>query len=164
MDFTLREPTVDDAASLADLHVSTWREAYTHLLPHDYFSSEYVEGRHRMWQHVLTHPRDDVDVRVAESDGSLVGFAWAGPGIGTGDEAPPRQRQLYAIYLAESHHGSGAAQALLDETIGAGPAMLWVARQNPRATAFYARNGFVLDGAEQVDPHAPSITDARMVR
>jgi hypothetical protein len=35
MDFTLREPTVDDAASLADLHVSTWREAYTHLLPHD---------------------------------------------------------------------------------------------------------------------------------
>ena len=164
MDFTLREPTVDDAASLADLHVSTWREAYTHLLPHDYFSSEYVEGRHRMWQHVLTHPRDDVDVRVAESNGSLVGFAWAGPGIGTGDEAPPRQRQLYAIYLAESHHGSGAAQALLDETIGAGPAMLWAARQNPRATAFYARNGFVLDGAEQVDPHAPSMTDARMVR
>jgi len=42
--------------------------------------------------------------------------------------------------------------------------MLWVARQNPRATAFYARNGFALDGAEQVDPHAPSITDARMVR
>lgn len=164
MDFSTREPTAQDAASLAELHVSTWREAYTHLLPHDYFLAEYVEGRHRMWEHVLTHPRDDVSVLVAASGEALVGFAWAGPGIGDGDEAPPRQRQLYAIYLAESHHGSGAAQALLDGTIGSGPAMLWVAKQNPRATAFYARNGFVFDGAEQVDPHAPSITDARMVR
>lgn len=164
MDFIIREPTAQDAASLASLHVRTWREAYAHLLPRDFFTEKYVEGRHAMWEHVLTHPRDDVTVLVAESDEGLVGFAWAGPGTGAGDQAPPRQRQLYAIYLAESHHGSGAAQALLDDTIGAEPAMLWVAKQNPRATAFYTRNGFVFDGTEQVDPHAPSITDARMVR
>lgn len=40
----------------------------------------------------------------------------------------------------------------------------WVAKENPRAIAFYRRNGFELDGAEQTDPGAPSITDARMVR
>lgn len=55
-------------------------------------------------------------------------------------------------------------QALLDETLGDGPAMLWVAKENPRATAFYLRNGFRFDGVEQIDPHGPSITDARMLR
>jgi ribosomal protein S18 acetylase RimI-like enzyme len=55
-------------------------------------------------------------------------------------------------------------QALLDATLGTDPAMLWVAKENPRAIAFYRRNGFRFDGAEQIDPHAPRITDARMVR
>ncbi|MCB5275771.1 hypothetical protein BJG92_03324 [Arthrobacter sp. SO5] len=41
--------------------------------------------------------------------------------------------------------------------------MLWVAKDNPRAVAFYRRNGFEFDGAEQTDP-APKIVDARMVR
>ena len=37
-------------------------------------------------------------------------------------------------------------------------------KENPRAIAFYRRNGFELDGAEQIDPGAPLITDARMAR
>ncbi|WP_447944255.1 hypothetical protein [Microbacterium aurum] len=53
---------------------------------------------------------------------------------------------------------------MLDEVLGTEPAMLWVAKENPRATAFYLRNGFRFDGVEQTDPHAPLITDARMVR
>ncbi|MCR2824642.1 hypothetical protein [Microbacterium sp. zg.Y909] len=27
---------------IAGLHVSTWREAYAHLLPEDHFSAEYI--------------------------------------------------------------------------------------------------------------------------
>lgn len=160
----IREPVARDAAAIADLHVSTWREAYAHLLADDYFSEEFIEGRHRMWNHVLTHPRDDTSVRVAESDGSIIGFAFVGPTPASEGEEPPRDRQLHAIYVSAAHHGSGAGQALLDEALGAGPAMLWVAKQNPRATAFYLRNGFAFDGVEQIDPHAPMITDARMIR
>lgn len=162
--FTTREPASGDAAAIADLHVSTWREAYAHLLPEDYFSEEYVEGRHRMWNHVLTHPREDVTVRIAETDGSIIGFAWVGPGIGQNGDGPPRDRQLYALYVSAAHDGSGAGQALLDETLGTRLALLWVAKENPRAIAFYLRNGFTFDGVEQIDPRAPMITDARMVR
>ncbi len=162
--FTTRTPGPGDAAALAELHVATWREAYGHLLPEDYFSDEHITGRHRMWDHVLQHPRDDVAVRVAEVDGEIIGFAWAGPAAGLDGEDPPRDHQLYAIYVAAPRHGSGAGQALLDDVLGDGPAMLWVATQNPRAIAFYLRNGFRFDGVEQVDPHAPRITDARMVR
>ncbi|WP_341995499.1 GNAT family N-acetyltransferase [Microbacterium sp. LWH7-1.2] len=164
MAFTIREPRSEEASAIADVHVATWKEAYSHLLPEDYFSEEYIAGRHRMWHHVLTHPRDDMLVRVAETDGAIVGFAWVGPGGGINGEEPPRDRLLYAIYVQAAHYGTGVGQALLDGTLGDGPAMLWVAKKNPRASAFYLRNGFPFDGVEQVDPHAPLITDARMVR
>jgi GNAT superfamily N-acetyltransferase len=164
MSYAIRVPVLSDGAALADLHVSTWREAYTHLLPEVYFSEAYVEERHRMWNHVLGHPRDDMTVRIAESDGSIVGFAWAGSAVGLQGEEPPRDRELYAIYVAAAHYGTGVGQALLEENLGDAPAMLWVAKENPRATAFYVRNGFRFDGVERIDPHAPLITDARMVR
>lgn len=164
MDFTIREPSVADAAEIADLHVSTWREAYTHLLPDDFFTDDYIAGRHKMWNHILSHPNDDAVVRIAETGGSIIGFAWVGPGRDLAGNEPPRDRHLYSIYLAASHYGSGAAQALLDATLGDGPAMLWVAKENPRAIAFYLRNGFEFDGIEHTDPAAPMITDAQMVR
>jgi GNAT superfamily N-acetyltransferase len=164
MSFTTRVPGPNDAARIADLHVSTWREAYAHLLSEDYFSEAYIEGRRRMWSHILDHPRDDVTVRIAEIQGAIIGFAWVGPSVGVEGDDPPRDRQLYAIYVSAAHYGTGVGQALLDEALGEGPAILWVAKENPRATAFYLRNGFRFDGVEQVDPHAPMITDARMVR
>lgn len=164
MPFTLREPGPSDAAAVAARHVSTWREAYAHLLPADFFSEDYLERRRRMWRDLLDAPRADTTIRIAESDGSIIGLAWAGPGLTGGDEPPPRERQLYALYVAAAHYGTGAGQALLDEALGDGPAMLWVAAQNPRAIAFYRRNGFDFDGVEQTDPIAASITDARMLR
>ena len=164
MTFVVRQPTTSDVAAVAELHVSTWREAYTHLLPEGFFSEEYIARRHEMWHHVLSNPRDDVVVRVAESAGRIIGFAWVGPGRDLAGNEAPRDRHLYAIYVAAAHHGSGAAQLLLDETLGDAPAMLWVAKENPRAIAFYVRNGFEFDGVENVDPAAPMITDAQMVR
>lgn len=164
MVFTIREPQRADAPTIADLHVATWKEAYAHLLPAEYFSDDYVEKRHRMWHHVLSEPRDDMTIRLAEVDGEAVGFAWTGPGEGREGEEPPRDRLLYALYVRASEYGTGVGQALLDEVLGSESAMLWVAKENPRATAFYRRNGFRFDGVEQTDPHAPLITDARMVR
>ncbi|MDE0546356.1 GNAT family N-acetyltransferase [Microbacterium sp. C7(2022)] len=164
MTFSIRSPELSDAAALAELHVATWKEAYTHLLPAGYFSQEYIDGRHRMWNRVLSDARTDMTIAVAELGGQIIGFAWAGPAMGIDQQDPPRDRQLYAIYVSAAHYGTGAGQALLDEVLGEGPAMLWVAKENPRATAFYLRNGFRFDGVEQIDPHAPMITDARMLR
>jgi GNAT superfamily N-acetyltransferase len=164
MTFIVREPAPSDATAIADVHVGSWCEAYGHLLPADFFSEEYVAGRRRMWDQVLNDPRDDVEVRVAESGGSIVGFAWVGPTFEFESAAPPRDRQLYAIYVRAAHHGTGAGQALLDAALGDAPAMLWVAKANPRAIAFYARNGFVFDGVEQADAHAPGLAALRMIR
>lgn len=80
--------------------MSTWREAYSHLLPDDFFTDEYIEGRHKMWSHVLNNPHEEWTIRLAENPDSIVGFAWAGPSIGANDVELPRARQLFAIYVA----------------------------------------------------------------
>lgn len=164
MTFTLRAPVPADAAECAELHVAVWREAYAHLLPEGYFDDEFVEARHRMWTRLTESPRDDVVVRVAEEGGRIIGFAVSGRPIGPFADEAPRDRQLYMLYLAASHHGGGAGQALLDAVLGDEPAQLWVARDNPRAIAFYRRNGFVLDGVEHVDADAGGLVELRMVR
>jgi ribosomal protein S18 acetylase RimI-like enzyme len=163
VEFAIRMPGPADEEELALLHVSTWQEAYGHLLPDGFFDEAHLEGRRRQWRSILSSTRDDVVVRVAEEYGKLIGFAFAGPAL-TVQGAPPRARQLYMLYLSRDRYGSGAGQALLDAVLGDEPAQLWVAEQNPRAIAFYRRNGFVFDGVEQTDATAPLITEARMIR
>jgi len=164
MDFVIREPAPGDLEEIVSLHVSTWREAYSHLLPDDFFTPEFLQGRRDMWHRVIGDPQHEWVVRVAEADGALVGFAFVGQSFGREGEVLPRERHLYSIYVSASHYGTGIGQALLDAVLQNQPAMLWVAKENPRAVAFYLRNGFAFDGEEQVDPIAPRITDARMVR
>ena len=156
MTFTVRVPDPSEATEIADVHVQTWREAYSHLLPEGFFDDEYVRGRHRMW----TGRR----IRVADEDGRIIGLAVAGPSAPAGEEVPPRERQLYMLYVVAAAHGRGVGQALLDAVVGDEPAVLWVAKDNPRAIAFYRRNGFAFDGLEQTYPGVPTLVDARMVR
>jgi GNAT superfamily N-acetyltransferase len=139
-------------------------EAYSHLLPDDFFTDEHVQGRHQIWNPLLGNPREEWSIRIAESDEQIIGFAFTGPSVGADGQEPQRNRQLFSLYVAARHHGTSVGQALLDAMAGDGPTVLWVAKGNPRATAFYLRNGFQFDGAEQTDPSAPKIVDARAVR
>jgi ribosomal protein S18 acetylase RimI-like enzyme len=164
MTFTVREPHPSEATEIADMHVQTWRETYSHLLPEGFFDDEYVQGRHRMWTGILESPGADWNIRVADEGGRIIGLAVAGPSTPAADEEPPRARQLYMLYVLAAAHGRGVGQGLLDEVVGDEPAVLWVAKQNPRAIAFYRRNGFVFDGVEQTYPGVPTLVDARMVR
>jgi len=163
---TLRKPLLADAKELASLHVRCWKETYSQLLPDGFFSAEHQQQRLSMWQRILTHTNPDFRIALAcNQEGSLVGFAFAAACSPEMEERPAGiERQLYSLYLLSDHHGSGAGQQLLDAVLGDQPALLWVAEQNPRAIAFYQRNGFVFDGQTVQDPLAPLITDARMVR
>ncbi|MGJ9372735.1 N-acetyltransferase family protein [Nesterenkonia sp. CF4.4] len=186
----IRRPRPEDADQIASVHVATWKEAYANLLPEGFFTEDHARMRREMWTRILSDPREEWTIRVAEFDGEIIGFAMAGlvqeaaesPARPSPSRSPapptPPARELYTLYVLRSHHGGGTGQALLDATIGAGTesesesesepesasVSLWVAKQNPRAIAFYLRNGFRFDGTEKQDPGAPAITDARMVR
>ncbi|MCL9663663.1 GNAT family N-acetyltransferase [Curtobacterium albidum] len=156
---TVRPADVRDADAIAAVHVQAWREAYAHLLPAEFLAALDVDARAARWRGIVAEP--DVDVLVATVDDTVAGWASAGPGRGE----RPRDRELEGIYVLAEHHGSGAGQALLDAAIGAAPAFLWVADGNPRAEAFYRRNGFERDGTVKHEPIGPHGLDAvRMVR
>ncbi|MDI6101952.1 GNAT family N-acetyltransferase [Actinoplanes sp. NEAU-A12] len=63
--------------------------------------------------------------------------------------------ELSKFYLAADRHGSGAAPALMTETLraatGTGAATCWlgVNQRNARAAKFYARHGFAIVGVKR---------------
>jgi len=96
---------------------------------------------------------------MAERDGAVIGVAMAGP---PDPPEPGWSVHLYVLYVLAADHGSGAGAALLDAVLGPHEsAALWVADPNPRAHAFYRKQGFVPDGAMQVDD---GVREIRMVR
>jgi GNAT superfamily N-acetyltransferase len=153
----VRPAVVADAWGIATVHVRAWQQTYAHLLPADRLAALVPEDRNDGWRRILE--ADDEDAWVAEFDGRIVGW------ITTSSRDParhPRARELNGLYTLADVHGSGIGQQLLDAGIGAEPAFLWSAADNPRAAAFYRRNGFVLDGA--TDEYAMLGTTVTIVR
>jgi len=142
-EIVVRPATPEDAAGMARVHVQSWQETYRGLESDEVLDApDFVERRERMWDRTLADP-ERTRAAVAEADGEVVGIALAGPAEG---DDPPRDWQLYVLYLLKEHHGSGAGQKLLDAVLGDRASVLWVADPNPRAQAFYRRNGFLPDG------------------
>ena len=156
----VRPARVGDARGIAEAHVLAWQQAYSHLVPSEVLAGLSVEQRQLRWAQILVRP--GLDVVVAIIDGAIVGFASANSDGGSNE---PRERELESIYVVADQHGTGVGQRLLDAVIGDAPAFLWVADDNPRARAFYARNGFVPDGVTKVGPVAGTpVLEARLVR
>ena len=96
---------------------------------------------------------------VAADETGIVGFAAV---QATDEPGAVRPEELTMLYLLARAHGGGAGQALLDAVLGTRPASLWVAADNPRAHAFYRRNGFAPDGA--TSSFGPISATVRLVR
>ncbi|GAA4430896.1 GNAT family N-acetyltransferase [Georgenia halophila] len=159
--FVVRPPTRADADAMAVVHNTGWREAYGQQLPERFYDDAALGRRRETWRRVLG--RGDLGYRIAvgESGGAVVGIAMVGGSLG---DHPVRDLEVYALYVYASHYGTGIGQALLETVLGEEPAQLWVAADNPRARAFYARNGFRPDGARKVDSGLNDLAEVRLVR
>jgi ribosomal protein S18 acetylase RimI-like enzyme len=159
MTIEVRPAELSDARGIAEVHVQGWREAYSHLVPAESLARLSVEQRERRWAELIVAATPAVWVAT---DGRLIG--WATTSTGHAAEAP-RDLELEGLYILASHYGSGAGQALVEAAVGDSPAFLWVADDNPRDRAFYARNGFQPDGASKRGSLAGTdILAVRMVR
>jgi GNAT superfamily N-acetyltransferase len=163
---TVRRAGEADAPEVARVQVTGWHEAYTGRMPQSILDGLNVDRSTRWWHTLITgdEPLDEPgEVWVAERDGRVIGFSSAGASRDEGGS--PDERELYAIYVLAEHYGSGAGQALLDAAIGRSAASLWVLDDNPRARAFYERNGFRPDGSVKDDDRwGEPIREARLVR
>lgn len=161
-DYEIRPARREDAPSLGRAHVRIWQEAYAGLMDADHLAGLDPVARGERWEKILAtaDARQRNLVAVERASGEVVGFVAVDAAR---DENPPTSTELWAINVLAAHHGSGLAQAMLDEALGDEDAYLWVVDGNERAQAFYRRNGFVLDGGHQRDERL-GVDELRMTR
>ncbi|WP_342023348.1 GNAT family N-acetyltransferase [Arthrobacter citreus] len=167
LNFTLRTPAAADAPALAAVHHRCWVETYTGQVGGNFWKDFTAASLVPMWERAAANDNPLRSVAMAETGGEVVGLALAGPSSVREHPAfpPVRERQLFMLYVLAAHHGTGAGQALLEAVVGEEPSQLWVAAENPRAQAFYRRNGYLPDGARVAgSPTAEDIPVLRMVR
>lgn len=155
---TIRPARAEDAEGIAFVHATSWRETYGRFVEDPDASRWFaVEPRIGMWRSNLAE--DVFSTMVAVAGERIVGFAAVQE---TTNADAVRPEELTMLYVLADVHGSGAGQGLLDAVLAARPASLWVAADNPRAHAFYRRNGFRPDGARS--SFGPMKDTVRLVR
>ena len=160
-----RPPGPEDAEAVGRMHHRAWQDAYADLLPHDWFERYTVDDHIARWRDLLSEPaaHDQARLAVFDDTGAAVAVVVAGPSRPGGGIEPARPLELWALYVAREHHGTGLARALVEHVLGDRPAELWVFDGNPRAEAFYRKLGFERDGVEA--PHEDTgLPGIRMVR
>jgi GNAT superfamily N-acetyltransferase len=138
---------------MARVIVRSWRETYRGIMRDEVLDDPgLVDRREEFWHAALTDERYAANrTAVAEVSGEVVGVAMSGPPLDA-DEGESATVQLYVLYVLASQHGTGAGGRLLDAVVDHSEhVMLWVADPNPRAQAFYRKQGFQPDGAHYDD-------------
>jgi ribosomal protein S18 acetylase RimI-like enzyme len=157
----IRAGHLDDVTAMARVHVESWRETYRGIMADEILDNPgFIAARERFWTAALVDQRRANNrIAVAELEGSVIGIAMSGP---PEDFDAGWSRKLYLIYVLAAAHGSGAGQLLLNAVIEPHEsAVLWVADPNPRAQAFYRRNGFLPDGSSKVEDEVKEIRMGR---
>jgi GNAT superfamily N-acetyltransferase len=143
MSYIIRPATIDDAAGIAQVHVSSWQTTYQGIMPDEMLQSLDVTQREARWARILSEPAVASITVVAEEAGQIVGFA-SGGREQSGQH--PEMAEVYAIYLLAEHQRRGIGRALMIPTIqhlmreGFGTMLIWVAAENP-SRAFYEALG-----------------------
>ena len=145
MNIRIRAATLKDAASVARVHVDSWRSTYAGIVPAEYLAGLSYRNRESAWKQLLTADRPGTSCFVAETEGGdIVGFANAGPER-EGDSI--YRGELYAIYILEGYQRMGIGRRLFScvmrrlLTDGFNSTLLWVLVDNRPACRFYESLG-----------------------
>ena len=157
----IRDARTEDADEIAGVHVRSWQAAYRGLIEQSVLDGLSVTERADGWRRLIADPLPTtLGLLVATRDESVV--AWTSFGSGR-DPDGLADGEVYGIYADPSAWSTGAGHALLEAAerrisdAGHERAYLWVLDGNERADAFYARHGWVEDGAIKIEER-PQLT------
>lgn len=151
-DIKIRLARPGDVSEIANVHVSSWREAYRGLLPPEYLAKLNFRKKIDSWQKVICDT-EKFTVYVAEDRVGVIGFAtfeaardltWEGHG------------EVSSIYLLSRFKGRGVGKALLQSGMQVlirrqfNQAYCWVLEGNP-TIQFYEHTGATFSGQVKDD-------------
>ncbi|MEY9776990.1 N-acetyltransferase family protein [Arthrobacter sp. MW3 TE3886] len=162
MEYHIRQAAGGDADAVVRMHTRAHEECYGHLLSPAFFDARRASIPQRVEKRRPYLDSAEPRIIALDKSNEIVGFADAGTGR---DDDLPGELELYSIYTLGRTHGTGLGEALLRAALGDLPAYLWVLEANPRAQAFYAKNGFQPDGTRKLlSPDWEELPEIRMVR
>jgi ribosomal protein S18 acetylase RimI-like enzyme len=131
----IRRATRSDLQSIAAIHIESWKDAYSGILPAEFLAVRVDHDLAKHWSEIEIHNEDIV--LVAEED-ALVGFiaVWCRP-----------NPFIDNLHVKPSHRcnkiGSALMKAAAKELIRKGykTCYLWVFESNEKALRFYERFG-----------------------
>jgi GNAT superfamily N-acetyltransferase len=144
----IRSAVIDDCHGIAVVHVTAWQVAYRGIVADEVLDAMDVGAREERWRSGW-HDNPLTQRWVAE-DGEVAGWSIAGPT--RDDDAGATPGELFGIYVAPEHWGTGVGQGLFETGVAwlerhFVSSSLWTLRENARARRFYERNGWTPDGA-----------------
>lgn len=148
--YLVRPMALDDARRVAEVHVASWRAAYSRVVPDEVLAKLSVERRAEYFRREVQQKL--IDTVVAECRGRIAGFASFGATRDDEASYPARTGEIWALYVAPDCWRRGVGSVLtrwvVDELRRRGFefATLWVLERNVPARRFYERMGFGPDG------------------
>jgi L-amino acid N-acyltransferase YncA len=145
----IRAATPADAPAIGRIHVESWRETDSELLPSDLLDSVSAVVRAAMWRGGLERERPILLFVAHRAGGDLVGFAAGGA---TRTTSLPHDAEVYAIYVVRAAQQRGCGRrlmaALADALLARGfkSLCLWVLEENAGARGFYQQLGGAVVG------------------
>ena len=142
----VRSARIEDAETIAAIHVRTWQIAYEGIVPAKFLASLSIQERANMWRTVISEGRGSV--LLAGTRHREVGFISFGA---SRDKDGKHKAEVYAIYVLPEFWNQGIGRELLDEAerrikdnhfIAL---TLWVLEKNALARRFYEARGFRRD-------------------
>ena len=152
----IRRATIEDAAFLADLAARLFDQTFgaqnTAEDMEAFLASTYSLELQR---EEIADPDRVTFLAVDDGGGSAIGFAMVRRGPRANGVIGERPVEVQRIYVDRESHGSGVGASLMNSCVEQARAwkgdVLWlgVFQKNPRAIAFYKRQGFAVVGVQQ---------------
>jgi ribosomal protein S18 acetylase RimI-like enzyme len=152
----VRPATLDDAAAIARLYVSTRRIAYAPFYPAEALAAMSVLEETERWCIRIQDPAWQTVLSV-DSEDTPAGFVH----YGHNDTMNAGTGEIEFLYVATQHQGTGLGKQLIAlgeaglAAMGFTTAVLWVYEGNTSARAFYDRRGWMPDSTRRESGSAP---------
>lgn len=165
MTYEIRRAVLEDASSLANIIVESWRSTYSNLIPKDEIIKYYDKDR-RQRQFEKNIENEEI-VLIGIYDSVPAGLVFANM---DNDEQIEDCGSIYSIYILEEYWGKGLGTGLMDEAVkilkdeGCKSVSLWVYEENNRAIGFYEKHGFIFDGTKKCSHFSNKPVELRYVK
>ncbi|MDB5446549.1 MAG: hypothetical protein JWQ97_1866 [Phenylobacterium sp.] len=148
MEYSIRRATLSDAAALALVHETTWRETYIGLMSEQMLDALTSDARTAAWRRILSGETGYLATTyVAERAGELVAFGSCGEQRNAEFAEAGYAGEFAAVYVLKAHQrrslGTRLMSAMMSDLAERGLMgfTLWVPRENIPARSLYEQLG-----------------------